>query len=468
MEIRRNAADLLTYVAITCFACLEACSSAPPVGELPRFPAAVKPEWHEPLTPQLPPLEEPSVVEIHLDVSYPMAGFLPPASRNDTPSTFHVITQNVSHHMARVYGGAEVAIRWLSIGKELRNLPESPRIQRDLFNGRSTRLDLSIEKILSDLRSGRTEAAALVTDLMATSEVTGPLVVSSQLREWLRSDQVRSGDFHIGLFGVKAEYWGVTHPVDCPPGPPLGCWYDERVRGFRRLESVAHFPFYVVVLGRGAEAVTSIMESIQRGIDEMDRPIEAEWELVTSRSCGFDAVLSCKAGTRGNGDERERQYALSVDDRGQYDCVRGGRVTLFCEFDAGKDFFQPTVGRAIWTSRPTDDLDIDDRDDNKGTNSVQSSALPDGVQIRDARLEVDIDCSAIQNALHSSAALKLNLDIVGSATRPNDPAVDWSSWSTELSAPGKTLHLDGFVEAIRVEPDRYRVKLPGILLFSKP
>ena len=405
------------------------------------------------------------MVEIHLDVSYPMAGFLPPRSP-DRLSTYQVIAQNVSHHMARVYGGTEVSIRWHRVGQDLRDLPRSPRIQHDLFNGPSTRLDLSIERILSDLKSGRTEAAALVTDLMATGEVTGPLVVSSQLGEWLRSDHVQSGEFHIGLFGAKAEYWGVTHPDQCPPGPSLGCWYDERVRRFRRLESVARIPFYVVVLGRGAEAVTSVMESLQRGIDEMDLGIEAQWELMTHKSRGFETVLSCEVGVRGNGDEPQPQYALSRDDSGLYRCVRDGMVTLFCEFDVGEDSFLPTEGRAIWTRTSTDDLDVGNRDDTGRTELVHTTGLPDGLRVHDTRLlQVDVDCSAIQNLPLVDASLQLGLEVTGSAIRPNKPDVDWSGWSTELAALGKTLHLDGFVQAVRIEPDRYRVELPGILRF---
>ena len=42
-----------------------------------------------------------------------------------------------------------------------------------------------------------------------------------------------------------------------------------------------------------------------------------------------------------------------------------------------------------------------------------------------------------------------------------DNATDWSDWSTELAALEKTMHLDGFVQAVRIQPDRYRVELPA-------
>ena len=210
------------------------CSESPTelVEGLPRLEEVARPEWDEsPPGDALEPREESGVVAIHLDISLPMAGFLPPPSRRDAVSTFHVVAQNVGQHMASVYGrSGGVIVGWRGIGHELIDLPRTLRIRRDLFNGRSTRLDLSIKSMLADFRSGRAEAAALVTDLMATGEgtgVTGPVTVANALGEWLQSEDVRSGDFHVGLLGVKAEYWGVTHPTECPPGPPLGCWFDE-------------------------------------------------------------------------------------------------------------------------------------------------------------------------------------------------------------------------------------------------
>ena len=168
MGIRRANIMLRAFAVSSCIALLGACSTSPPVEELPLLSSTAKPEWDGPPIEPVAPLEQPTSVEIYLDLSYPMAGFLPPASREDTLSTFHVITQNLAHHMARVYGGTDVTLGWRGIGQDLRELPGSPRLTRDLFTGRSTRLDLSIGRIVADFKSGRTKAAALVTDLMAT------------------------------------------------------------------------------------------------------------------------------------------------------------------------------------------------------------------------------------------------------------------------------------------------------------
>ena len=483
-----SAAVLLTLVTIAC--------NAPGSGGLVKGlrppEATARPEWEPPLPEPLEPPEEPSVVEMHLDVSFPMAGFLPLPSRPDDLSTFQEVTLNVANHMAGIYGSAGgVAVQWRGIGHDLVDLPRSPRIQPSLFDGRSTRLDLSIDRMLAAFRSGQAEAAALVTDLMATAEVTGvigPVTVANALGDWLRSEGVRSGVFHVGLLGVKAEYRGVTHPTECPPGPPLGCWYDERLPGFRRLDSVARTPFYVLVVGRGADAVTSVLESLQRGIVELDRDVEAQWELLTRRSLSFDTAASCKA--------PPPQYALFVDERGQHRCVRDDRVTLFCDFEKG---FRPDAGRGVWDRTPTDGSGDGETPAAQGfwnrlrgifgAGESRSTPAPGSppeqldVRVNGTRLEFDLDCESLRSARPPNADLALRLDVTGTVDDPtadwsvrlwaqrssggatDDNEADWSEWSTERAEFGKTTQLDAFVRAVRVEPDRYRVELPAILRF---
>ncbi|MCY4027101.1 MAG: hypothetical protein OXH75_12415 [Acidobacteria bacterium] len=485
-DISRSAVLLpLTAVAAILLAlvtmeCAGDGGDAAPVATLPDRDTAASPEWDEPPSTEPPErTEEPSVVEVHLDVSHPMAGFLPLPSRQDDLSTFQIVTQNVAQHMARVYGRAGgIEVRWRGIGHALGPLPQSPRLRPALFDGRSTRLDLSIASMLRDFLSGRAEAAALVTDLMATGErtgVTGPLSVANALGEWLRSEDVRSGVFHVGLLGVKAEYRGVTDAARCPPGPPLGCWYDERLPGFRRLDSVARIPFYVLVLGRGADSITSVLASLQRGAVELDPDAEVQWELLTRRSLGFDTALSCTAG---------EQYALFVEPRQQYRCVRDDRVTLSCGFENG---FRPDAGRGTWNRTPADGPG-DGRapaGPEVGASAPVAAQLPSPIDLRvdGARLDVDLDCAPLRAFRSPDAVLALRLDVTGGVdeltadwrVRPwaqrstgdgaTDNAADWSDWSTELGVLGKTVHLDGFLQTVRIEPDGYRVELPAVLRF---
>ncbi len=432
----------------------------------------VKPVWHG--SSMLADTSETiyetsSVVEIHLDISSPMAGFLPLLPDSDASSTFREIVLNLPSHMAREYRGANVAMEWWGVGGGLQQLQVSPRIQRSLFNGRSTRLDLSIEKMLSDLNSGRAEAAALVTDLMATSDVTGPIAISSKLSEWLRSKQVRKENFHMGLFGAKAEYWGVTHSTQCPPRlrSSLGCWFDERSQRYQRLESIGSIPFYVVILGRGADRVRSVMESLKDGVRELSDSIEVKQELVTINTRDFDTEMSCEAGKRAGDGSLANQFALWVNESDHCACRRSEKITIRCDPPKALNSFQEV--EAGWTrqsssSNPTPE------------DTTARSLLPETILpwISESSLEFDISCediiekvSEIRQRNEKRADLKLSLSVTGSTAQADSAIIDWDSWSTQRAVLDKTLHLDSFVDAIRIQPDQYHITFPSVLYFSE-
>lgn len=196
---------LATGLAVTTAAFF--CNSGPPcpdpracpddtsrVDEVARLTVTgtAAPAWDEPETRVASPAGDPQLVEIHLDISAPMAGYLPPDGDADL-SAFQFVAQNAAQHMGRVFGGADAPVRWVGVGHELRDLGARPRIERGVFDGRSTDLDRSMERMLADFRSGRAEAAALVSDLMATGDVTGPVLLLRVLGAWLQSADLRSG-----------------------------------------------------------------------------------------------------------------------------------------------------------------------------------------------------------------------------------------------------------------------------------
>jgi len=113
---------------------------------------------------------------------------------------------------------------------------------------------------------------------------------------------------------------------------------------------VEQTPVYVLVLGRGAERVVPVMESLEATVDELIRgrgvPIEMRSELLTRAAAGHETTVACRAGAPGEGGE---QYALSGNDRGQYCCVRDEIVTLRCEVEGS---FLPTTARAAWIMTP--------------------------------------------------------------------------------------------------------------------
>ena len=487
---------LTTCLAITAAACGDGSSCPDPrtcdgatsrVADLPPLTATVTPAWDEPSATMASPPESPDRVEIHLDISSPMAGYLPPGGDGDL-SVFQLVAQNAAQHMARVFGGADAPVRWVGVGHEMQDLGARPQIERGVFDGRSTQLDQSMERMLGDFRAGRAEAAALVSDLMATGDVTGPLTLFGALDAWLRSPDVRSGAFHVGLFGVKADYWG-ARVRGCTARAPFGCRFDELRRRWVALEAVQQTPVYVLVLGRGAGRVRSVLESLQATVDELnvdaDTQIETQRELLTDAVLPRDAAIRCQAGD----DERDPQYALFSTEQQQYCCVRDDTVTLFCVVEDG---FEPTAARATWVETAAEDPpasgpaaetqtaesetgEVDDA----GASAV-ATALPPAADARIVGTDIvfDFACSSVRCGPSARAGLELLIDATGTVVdasaddrggaRDDDGRGgrdDWDDWSTETGEVGRTLQLRGFVDAVRIVPDRYELRTPAILRF---
>ena len=441
----RCSISALTVVSvILTTACGNAGDSEKSVRQFSR-PAIATPLWQGAPVPSIPPKPrpEPEAIDVHLDISAPMAGFLPPASNAHEPSVLRTAAQNVASHLTRLYGGGGVSIRWRAVGHDLRDLPRMPRFERTLFDGQWSRLTLSIESILSEFQTGHIEAAALVTDLMATGDITGPLAVSNALSDWLASDDVRSGTFHVGMLAARVNYRG-WQPADCPERTSeLGCVYNERTGTITPLANVVKVPFYVLVLGRDFEKVEDVIESVRRGIEELGQDLEIKHEILTRKSRGFDSKMSCTARKPGDHGENGAQYVLFEDNMGNMKCRRDETVTLSCGL---ADIFQLTSASTAFDG------------------SRETSRLPDSVAVHavGGRLDLDIDCAQIAGPLK----LRLN-DVVGEITHHWEVA--WDEWSTEIDELGKTLQLEGFVQELRITPDSYRIELKQPLLqFSAP
>ena len=448
--LRTNSALLIMITAISLVAVIllvmSLGESGSDSGPLQEFSASgeATPMWAGAAVavPETARPQKPEVLEVHLDISYPMGGFLPFPSRGDDFSALRSVAQLTSDHLGRTYEGAGMPVRWRGVGESLRDLGPSPRIERSVFNGRATRLDLSIRDVLSNLRSGRTEAAALVTDLMATGGTTGPLGVAMELGKWLASDDVRSGLFHVGLLGVKAEYWGVIDAGACPEQQGLGCWFSERNPGYRRLPSVVRTPFYVLVIGRGRDAVDAVGRSVVTDISQLVRgrgiELETRWELLTEKSRRRDTTMSCRAFRRDSAGSVTSQFALFRDGSGTYQCVRNEPVILSCRLNE----FQPESVEALVPGGGT--------------------RTPFRAAVKNDEIEVGVACGELMSQRASS---DLRLDILASTyAQPTDSWASWSSETDELAeSVGRTLQHRYFVEEVRLSPDNYRIVFPPLL-----
>ena len=396
--------------------------------------AEVVPVWKD-ATAQQPDekLDQPDVLDLYLDVSRPMGGFLP--MRAGSASGFRTVVQWVPDHLLRAYGRSEVDLKVRSVGAGIGPPLEATVLQqldRTLFDATSSRLDQVLAQVLGQLRSGRAEAAALVTDLVGTGESTGALAVSKHLTEWLESTDVRTCQLHLGLLGAKARYWGATHAQACPVRNGLGCRFSERQNRYVRLDGPAFVPFYVLVFGNSAAKVSDIGEAIRD--DATGHGTEARWELLTAGCRTQRTRMTCTAST---GEPATEQYALFREHDGRYRCTRDDTVRLACEFDGGVAPAQVAV--------------VDD-----------PPAF--GARTAASRIDVTVDCAALRGG---SDLPTLRLDIDGTVGEPDDlPA--WEDWSTPTDEPpesvGKTLQLKYFIEDVRLRPDKHRIELPPLLV----
>ena len=407
-------------------------------------PASIEPVWSEssPLEPVVidsTQMQSPRLA-IYLDLSSPMSGFVPPPGVEEAGvagGELRTVAQWTPDHLGRVYPG--VPLQWHGVAESVESLPQYPIFRRDIFTGTESRLSLAIEEILADLRTGRAHGGAIITDLVGTGELTGALDVARYLVPWLASAERREGDFHFGLIGVRGTYWGAFHRTLCPPADGrLGCWYSERMPGWKpRLQTPVGVPFYVLLFGRSAEALNEIAGSVQRDADSQE--IEVVWELLTVAGSEQPRVEVTFEAVPEGGEPRDPQYALWRDaSTGTYGCHTGDTVELWGTF-ARESRFSPTeASLAPWAG---------------GTPS------PFALEFDGERLVVQVDCDAVRE-LDSAPALRLN--IRGLMRPPARPR--WEDWSTPddntAEHPGSTLQLRYFVEETRVEPASYRIDLP--------
>lgn len=415
--------------------------------------AVVEPRWQGAAVAQevLGRPEEPSRIGVYIDVSTPLGGFLPLSGRaGQETSTLRTLAQLASEHVLRRYGGGGVSIDWRGIGHELAGTKAPRNLTRDDFLGRSTRLELALTEVFADFQSGRAEVAAVVTDLMATDKIAGPLAIAPQIADWLATEDVRSGEFHLALLAVRADYWGVTHRLACPERGGLGCWYSERDREYRRLVGIEKLPLYVVLAGRGRERLVDVTESIHRDLVRLG--IEAQWELLTTASWAARETLSCEVFERsGSGERKQPQFVLIRDDDIGFACAKGAPAGLACRLDNGMELSWAAV---VQEKAPTD----------LAPDQVWEP-LPFSAAVSGDELVVTVDCGALRDwdwwAPVDTPAREVRLDVAAKAP-PSESSEAWESWSSTLEEMGRTVQLTYFVERLRLTPDDYRIVLPPL------
>ncbi len=399
--------------------------------------------------PPLPPVAPGRDLSLYLDVSQPMGGFLPPASRAQELSGFRAVVQLTQDHLMSVAGGGATRVQWFGVAADADPLPGAPRLERSLFRGRETRLDRALERLRRSLTEGKVAAAALVTDLNASDGLTGALGALRPLSAWVESPEVRSGAFHLGLLGVRAPYWGVPGH-GCAAHGDLGCWFSERRNAYLPLSRVAQAPFYVLVMGRGQEAVTEIGERLRRGAENLG--LKPQWELLSAPPSAT-AQGKCQLAETGHDGESPQQSALARDASGSWQCVQDDRIELSCELPPEIALAAPRL-EASW-HEPGVELP---------KAEAAAAGDPSGSGGPRPRLRLILHCEQLRD--HPPAG-PLSLRAVG--FQPPIPA-RWASWTSVTDEReedlDKTPGLAYFVDRIRLRPGAVEVRSSPLLRMS--
>ncbi len=389
-------------------------------------------------------------LRIYVDVSESMAGYLPVGPEGGAAG-FRTVAQLVPDHLLRLYGPIE-AVQWVAVDDRLHPLGDQPRFRPGEFRGTETFLDLAVEEGFSLLAQGEIEAFALVTDLVATREVSGALGLYNAIREWLLAAEVRSGGSDFGLLGVRVPFHGVVNGK-CQAVEGLGCWYSERGRGWHPLSAVVTRPFYVLIFGRSGlgKATGGPQESLVHQAsaalleDAENLGFEGRWELLTRLARPLPAALHCEVTGPGGGE----QFALLRTSSGRYRCQQDQTVRMACRLEAGGEGRErpPAIG---WKATAAD---------------LSWDAPLAEARIEDGRIVVDIDCAEARQEAPEGPLIFTSL--LAEAT---EVAGGWALWSVESDEQeeqlDRTLQLRHFVAGTR--PDIFQIQVEEPLLGERP
>ncbi|HZF12671.1 MAG TPA: hypothetical protein VFE33_28100 [Thermoanaerobaculia bacterium] len=386
-------------------------------------------------------------MRIYLDISEPIGGFLPFDERER--SGFKPIVQSLPGYLTEAFGGSRpLHLQWRGVSdQQPADLP-APKITRNLFQGRESRLDLAIQAMTKDVQGGA-DVAVLITDLVATGPLIGAMGVANALDPTF-AQAVQSGRYELGLLGVRAPYWGVRSKHCRASTAGLGCWFSELKPGYQPLTHPAKVPFYVFLIGRSGGGV----ERVGRSLQQIASGLETRWELLSRAAYLPGLELGCKAAllTEDGRETRRRQTALFADPAG-FRCQRDEKVELVCGL---QDPSFNVVG-ATWAASGTAK--------SPWREAVRFASRPRDRDKDRTDLAMTIDCDKLPGHRTLPEPPPFRMELHRPLLPPWD---DWSSESDERETDlGKTLQLKLFVEKARLAPPSYSV-LCGPLHPSAP
>lgn len=273
------------------------CNGPPPLVDPLEVQAEITPQWDDSGSDTIDP--DSITHEFHLlwDQSIPMGGYVH-RTHPDSQAALKSINDLLKRaRLTTHYGGEESSLKCLGVTDSISSVDCNSAMLRGFFNGYSSRLDLGIEYVIEGLKSGTFKGAALVSDLIAT---TNDVVGAAALLPYFKNPAIRafynSGEIDLALIGIRIDYWGVhMGPCRTMPGS-VGCEFDDFQFRYRSLDNEVQRPIYVLIMGRRPEGRTREENPVNNMASEFVKSIrsqglEIEHEPLTQGPVGSQAIF---------------------------------------------------------------------------------------------------------------------------------------------------------------------------------
>lgn len=371
-------------------------------------------------------------VDVYVDTSYSIAGFLPPSSSSGR-STLRALADEAAAQLQGSTGFQGTVVQPATFGEGI-SLGWPKDFGPASFKGKRSDLNGVFEQVKSDLGSGNAHSAAVITDLVATGDTKGGIQAAQSLVEWART-ATATGSVTVGMLGITARYWGVRDASCRGAAKGAGCWFSEQTGAWQPLTAVVEVPLYVLIFGRSIEQV----EHVGKGIQAVVAPSgsRSQWELLVHKEHPRELPMRCEFKNPDPGRPPHFSGARRAD--GALQCPGSEPFTLDCRGSADSSVSL------------------------EGAKSTWPSA---GVVAGDNGFEVTIDCGATKAARPAAA-----LQVEAQATFAALPS-PWSDWTAASDvtedALGRTLRLAEFTDLVRSGAPKYSMSCGPIFGASQP
>ncbi len=388
------------------------------------------------------------------DVSVPMGGYI--HEKDNSLSVALAKTQELVKNGILNSDYGRTTIQCMGIKDTIDPLEKCDDNQlrdRKFFSGLDSDIGLGIEFIIDSLKSGKMLGAALITDLMATTEYgTGATALLPYFKDEELLAYFTDGKIYMGILGVAPNYWGVKKGSCATESGPLGCWFNEGVQQWLPLNEVVKRPIYVLIMGRHLEgedkhsnSVNTILDVVHGSLNDLGYNVK--FERVTQGALGIQTNLTWHNPSI----TVKGRPPISLSSENGFSCHNRSDHTLSSEFeDHGILVDEIPVD-------VTDGLETFSQVGKHGKNGLKLD-LDCGKVLEWIRKErrcsnSDTPCNCTSDSVFKPDLSKITARI----SYETEGDMNWGEWSSIQHSDSLTLYLADFIDGLH--PNRFDVEI---------